>query len=500
MAKPWRKRSAWPYVSKKGYKTYTVGFYDHDKRERTRRFPSIEHAEAWMHDYVSAERRGRESLRRFLLDLDAKQASQLEERTIAQVLELYLELSCDPSRKGGLAPETFKGYTATIERHMLGIPSRRLLAANASPAPYALRLAATPAIRFNEPQPARSWRQQMVHEGVPRSTRQTAWQVLSAALSWAASSWEVPEIQTNGCLLASEPSHSTRRSIRAGGTGYRPTLRTSLASWVLSPAAVEAIRDEMLRNPGRRTAILAQRDAIIVSLQYGLGARNQEVFALRWACLTGEQAWIFEVLTGGQINTWGKTQYSTRRRTKIPSILQEDIETWRHALQQWGHPVRPFDFVIPGNLADHEQGTREPATGACHLSVSQAKRWGGKSLTPAIAHLAQQERFFDLRGATPYALRRGGIALRLRAQDPQTVARECGTSTRVLYEHYAFAIEDLRDHGPQSVDVEWRAARAEINEPKPPGASSCSAPPQTKPDSKSLRRLRKLLRRRQAKH
>lgn len=43
-----------------------------------------------MDDYITAERRGQESLRRFLLDLDAKETNLVEARTIAEVLELYL--------------------------------------------------------------------------------------------------------------------------------------------------------------------------------------------------------------------------------------------------------------------------------------------------------------------------------------------------------------------------------------------------------------------------
>jgi hypothetical protein len=45
-----------------------------------------------MDDYMTAERRGRDSLRRFLLDLDAKEANEAEGRTIAQILELFLEV------------------------------------------------------------------------------------------------------------------------------------------------------------------------------------------------------------------------------------------------------------------------------------------------------------------------------------------------------------------------------------------------------------------------
>lgn len=61
--------------------------------------------------------------------------------------------------------------------------------------------------------------------------------------------------------------------------------------------------------------------------------------------------------------------------------------------------------------------------------------------------------------ATPYALRRGGISLRLRAEDPQTVTSECGTSLKMLSDHYAYAIADLRHHGPRPADTEWREAR-----------------------------------------
>jgi hypothetical protein len=81
VARPWPRRSAWPYVAKSGRRSYVVGFYDHDKRERSR-----SHARAWMNDYTTAERRGRDNLRGFLLDLDAKEANEAEGRTIAQIL------------------------------------------------------------------------------------------------------------------------------------------------------------------------------------------------------------------------------------------------------------------------------------------------------------------------------------------------------------------------------------------------------------------------------
>jgi hypothetical protein len=112
----------------------------------------------------------------------------------------------------------------------------------------------------------------------------------------------VPEIHTNGCKLAKEPVISRRRSARRGGTGYSPAARPrALASWALSPQAVEAIRAQILLGVGQRRAVLAYRDATIVGLQYGLATRNQEVWGLRWTSLNGEFAWVSEVLSYGQL-------------------------------------------------------------------------------------------------------------------------------------------------------------------------------------------------------
>jgi hypothetical protein len=462
MARPWPKKSAWPYVAKSGRKSYTVGFYDHDKRERSRTFPSVRHARAWMNDYITAERRGGDSLRRFLLDLDAKEANEAEGRTIAQILELFLEVDAHPRNEEGVAPSTYTLYRSVLNCHLLGKPrhqagNRRKL----PPAEYAVAIAKTQASAFNEPLAPRAWREQMREAGVPAQTRVHAWRVLSSALSWAARSPSVPEIQTNGCKLAREPVVSRRRSARTGGTGYTPVVRARpLPSWALSPQAVEAIRAQMLLCPAPRKAILAHRDATIVSLQYGMASRNQELWGLRWSSLDGEFAWVTEVLTNGQLQQWGKTEHSTQRRTAMPGILRDDLEQWRELLTQSGRPARDSDFIIPGDLINARHGVREAKTGACHLSKSQAKLWGRECFTPAVRAVAQRPEFARILGATPYALRRGGISLRLRTEDPQFVANECGTSLKMLSDHYSFPIEDLRRHAPRPPDIEWRAARA----------------------------------------
>jgi hypothetical protein len=273
----------------------------------------------------------------------------------------------------------------------------------------------------------------------------------------------VPEIHTNGCKLAREPVISRRRSARTGGTGYAAAMRARpLPSWALSPQAVEAIRAQMLLHPASPQAILAHRNATIVSLQYGMASRNQELWGLRWSSLDGEFAWVTEVLSNRQLQQWGKTEHSTQRRTAIPSILREDLEQWRMILTQSGHPARGSDFIIPGNLTRARHGVREAETGACHLSKSQAKTWGRECFTPTVRAVAQHPEFTRILGATPYALRRGGISLRLRTEDPQVVANECCTSLKMLSDHYSFPIEDLRQQEPRPVDVEWRAARASV--------------------------------------
>jgi hypothetical protein len=184
-------------------------------------------------------------LRRFLLDLDAKDASEEEARTIGAVLELYLAVNAHPRNEGGLAPSTYERYESIVNRHLLGKPRRRPQGDELPPAPYALAAASVPAVRFNGPQAPRAWREQMLREGASKGTREQAWRVLSSALSWATSSHLVAEIETNGCRLATEPRGNKRRSLRSGGTGYAP-----------APAATDRAypAGRSRRRPSRRSA------------------------------------------------------------------------------------------------------------------------------------------------------------------------------------------------------------------------------------------------------
>jgi hypothetical protein len=157
VSRPWKRASAWPHVAKNGRKSYSLGFYDHEGTGRTRSFSSTKEARQWREEYTAAERRGAESLRRFLLDLDAKEANQLDARTIGEIVELYFALDADPSLEGGLAPSTFASYRCAANCHILGRPLHNAKGEPLPPAPYAVALASQPAVLFNEPQAPRQW-------------------------------------------------------------------------------------------------------------------------------------------------------------------------------------------------------------------------------------------------------------------------------------------------------------------------------------------------------
>jgi hypothetical protein len=463
VARPWRKQ--WPYVSRSGKRSYQLGYRDHDGGDRTKSFATARHANTWRSDYMTAERRGPESLRRFLLDLDAQEANEREDRrTIAEVIQLYFAYNA-PDTPDGLAPSTFRSYQHAARRHLLGAPGEsrgRYLA----PAPHGVRFAHRLASELNRPTAARSLREEMRLAGVGASARTHAWRVLSAALSWAAGSELVPEVETNGCLLANERISNRRKSMRATGT-TRSTRRhgTEIRGWALSPLAVELIRREMLAGSGRHLlAILDQRDAMILTIQFGLALRNQEVHGLRWSSFPdGARAVISEVLSHDTLEAKAKTERATGRSVKVPALLVEDLARWRSELTTAGFETRPCDFVIPGDLLGRGHGVLERATGAVHATRNQAQKWGPRYLRPAARALAARDPASgELEAASPYSLRRGGISARLRGEDAQSVAHQCGTSLEMLSRHYSYEIDERWDGAPVTLEAQWRAARESV--------------------------------------
>jgi len=463
MARPWKKR--WPYISKSGRKTYWLGFRDHDGVERTKSFASTKAAKEWADLYVSSERRGIETLRRFLLDLDAKDANcSTDDMTIGEVVQLYFAFNA-PDTPDGLSTSTFHTYRYSAKRHLLGHPGVDR-GREVPPAPYAVRFAAEPAAKFNEPAAPRAWREGMKHAGVGSSARVHAWRVLSAVLSWAAGSDQVPSIESNGCLFANEKIGNRRKSTRsANGRASVRRQGDEVQSWALSPKSVELLRLEMMRGVAHPTSpILSLRDATIVSLQFGLALRNQEVYGLRWSSfMVDQRVRIADVLSWDAIDELGKTEKATGRIADVPELLSADLADWRTLLTREGFPVGGAEFVISGNLAGAHYGAIDERTGACHMSKNQAQKWRPRCMKPALSAAAGRNPAWALiADATPYSLRRGGISARLRGESAQSVADQCGTSLEMLSRHYSYEIDGFGRGRPETLDEQWQRARASV--------------------------------------
>ena len=90
-----------------------------------------------------------------------------------------------------------------------------------------------------------------------------------------------------------------------------------------------------------------------VSVQYGLGMRNQEIWALTLGDVSGRRATVREVLSYGALDA-GKTEGATgrARRPPIDALLAEDLEGWKAALAADGHPTGAEDFLLAETSAD----------------------------------------------------------------------------------------------------------------------------------------------------
>jgi hypothetical protein len=64
-------------------------------------------------------------------------------------------------------------------------------------------------------------------------------------------------------------------------------------------------RADAARQRALRRAAGAQ-DATIVSLQYGLATRNQEMWGLRWSSVDGDFAWVAGVISYGRLEHWAR--------------------------------------------------------------------------------------------------------------------------------------------------------------------------------------------------
>ena len=86
-------------------------------------------------------------------------------------------------------------------------------------------------------------------------------------------------------------------------------------------------------------------------------------------------------------------------------------------------------------------------------------------MKPAASTVAKSNpELANLASATPYSLRRGGISARLRGENAQSVADQCGTSLEMLSRHYSYEIDEFSNGEPESLDNQWRRARSSVAE------------------------------------
>jgi integrase len=444
MKRPWNKQ---PRRTAANELRYIIGFRDHNGKERSRSFTTTKGRDRWVARYEEAERENR--LGEFLEGVDPSP----HELTLEALLVAWFALDADPELPGGLAEATFHSFRSVASRHILGV-IRDKAGKPVGAAPYAI--GGAPAKDFETPGPIRRWLDGMRAAGVGEATEKRAWSVLSSALSWAVERDDFP-LEANGCKRLDRrrtQRRSSRRVRRIGvGSGRK---QDDLASWALSPVAVELVRAKMLAADGGQS-LLALRNATYVSVQYQLGCRNQEVWPIRWRAVQDEYTEIDEVLSYKQLDE-GKT-VGSHRNVPHGRMLVADLGLWGAALGRAGYSTGPDDFIFPGSLSGAWRG--HPLG---HMTGGQAKKWGGRYFKPAAESVQQEQQDRHPIGkATPYSLRRGAISLRIRAgEDRQIIAEDCGTSVAVIDRHYSFALEDLRRDGPRDAEIERDEARRAV--------------------------------------
>jgi integrase len=82
----------------------------------------------------------------------------------------------------------------------------------------------------------------------------------------------------------------------------------------------------MLERVQQRPSLLPLRDATAVSVQYGLGMRNPEIWALSFGDVASQRATVREVLSYGILDA-GKTEGATgrARRPPIDALIAADL-------------------------------------------------------------------------------------------------------------------------------------------------------------------------------
>ena len=198
------------------------------------------------------------------------------------------------------------------------------------------------------------------------------------------------------------------------------------------------------------------RDAIAVSILYGLGLRPQELFGATFRQISRERFRVAQVVTKtngssssakpvGRVIPAAKTAEGVRTMT-MRAWLHEELREWRAFLSEVGLPSGDDDFIIPRVAPDGHYTLEQQ-----HNFIRDIKACGQVAAQhdPEVAYLTK---------VTPYSLRRGHISLRVLAgEDIKRIADECGTSTAMIHRYYLHEL-DMRHEMPEdfSFDGEYK--------------------------------------------
>ena len=426
------------YETREG-RRWRIGYRDERGVERTRGgFLRRGHASDWYRRLEQARSEGR--LKQFLDDDAGLPVEPVE--TLHDFVVDWFRLDAAPE----LATATAISYLHVYNKHIRPLAGHRPLEA------------------FELPGPVTELLGQMAAARAGQATRDNARKVLSSAFSWGV---EMGRMRANG---ARSLRRNRRRSRRLSAADVRPVAHREVTArrkaWALSPEAFVALHRGAVvrRTPGRATW-MPRRDAIAISLLYGLGLRPQELFGATFRQASRTRFRVAQVLTKGPgapgstkpiglIIAAAKTAEGVRTMGMRPWLYKE-LHGWRALMADIGLPAGEDDFVIPGAAPDGHYTLDQQ-----HNFIRDIKACGRVATehNPKLAFLKK---------ATPYSLRRGHISLRVLAgEDIKRIADDCGTSSAMIHRHYLHEL-DMRHEQPAgfTFDGAVEAARSVMDQP-----------------------------------
>lgn len=430
-------RTPKPYDTRHG-RRWRIGYRDEQGVERTRGgFLRQGHASEWYRKLEQARSQGR--LKEFL-DEDAGLATEQIE-TLHDFMVDWFRLDAAPQ----LATATAIGYLHVYNKHLRPLAGHR------------------PLEEFEMPGPVTEILGRLAAAGIGQATRDNARKVLSSAFGWGV---EMGRMRANG---ARSMRRNRRRSRRLSATDASPLGRQDSAArrkaWAVTPEAFAALHlgASTRRAPGRATW-MPHRDAIAISLLYGLGLRPQELFGATFRQASRNRFRVAQVLTKvagapgtvkpvGRVIAAAKTAEGVRTMS-MRQWLYEELCAWRELLVGLGIAAGEDAFIVPGVAPDGHYTIEQQ-----HNFIRDVKACG------RVAAERDPEMVF-LKVVTPYSLRRGHISLRVLAgEDIKRIADDCGTSTAMIHRHYLHELDMRHEEADDfSFDGAVEAARRALGD------------------------------------